>query len=222
MQGSDMKKIRGIIFDLDGVLCFTDRLHYEAWKEVCNRYGFAFSKEDNDLLRGVSRMDCVDIITSRQQSVPSDFDRERFAFEKNELYRAGLKTLTDADLAPDIKKTLSVLRKKGLKLAVGSSSKNAGTILDQLKLREYFDAVVDGNDISRSKPNPEVFIRAAERLSLRSDECIVVEDAAAGAEAGLNDGFYVAAINDARSTDGVTWKIDSARDLLNLDIFNEE
>lgn len=190
--------VKVIIFDLDGVICFTDEYHYLAWKEMADDMGVYFDREINNRLRGVSRMASLDIILERY-SGPALSEEEKLALatKKNDIYRSLLSRMSPADLSDEVKNTLDALRAKGLKLAIGSSSKNAPFILERIGLAGYFDAISDGNNISRSKPDPEVFLKAAEFLSLAPAECLVVEDAIAGAEAGHAGGFEVACVGDA-------------------------
>lgn len=190
--------IKGIIFDLDGVICFTDEYHYLAWKEMADGMGVYFDREINNRLRGVSRMASLEIILERYSGPRlSGEEKEALAAGKNGIYRELLGRMSPADLSDEVKSTLDGLRAKGLKLAIGSSSKNAPFILERIGLGTYFDAISDGNNISRSKPDPEVFLKAAQFLGLEPEECLVVEDAVAGAQAGLAGGFTVACLGDA-------------------------
>ena len=177
--------IKGVIFDLDGVLCSTDECHYLAWKELADSLGIPFDETINRRLRGVSRMESLDIILQAAGRAFSSREKQALAARKNERYRRLLMKLTPADLPGGVRATLDELRRRGLRLAVGSSSKNTPLILQRLGLEDWFDAVADGNDITRSKPDPEVFLLAAERLRLPPGECMVVEDADAGIEAAL-------------------------------------
>lgn len=189
---------KGIIFDLDGVICFTDEYHYLAWKEMADGMGVYFDREINNRLRGVSRMASLEIILERYTGPAlTNGEKEALATKKNDIYRKLLSRMSPADLSDEVKTTLDALRAKGLKLAIGSSSKNAPFILERIGLAGYFDAISDGNNISRSKPNPEVFLKAAEFLGLQPIDCLVVEDAIAGAEAGHAGGFTVACVGDA-------------------------
>ena len=156
-------KYRGIIFDLDGVICHTDKYHYQAWKQVADQLGIYFDETINNRLRGVSRMESFEIILERYDGAMSE--------EEKEL----LKNMSPADLAPEVKATMDELRKRGLKLAIGSSSRNACFILGQLGLDGYFDAVSDGNQITHSKPDPEVFLLAAKLIHEKPEDCLVVD-----------------------------------------------
>ena len=167
---------QGIIFDLDGVLCSTDEYHYRAWKALADRLGIPFDRERNGLLRGVSRMDSLNIILEKSDKAYSQDEKNAMAEEKNTRYRQLLNQMSPADLSGDVKRTLDTLRARGLKLAIGSSSKNTPFILERMGLDGFFDAVADGNCITHSKPNPEVFLKAAEMLGLKPEQCVVVED----------------------------------------------
>ena len=189
--------MKAIIFDLDGVLCHTDKLHYKAWKQIADQYGIYFDETINNRLRGVSRMDSLAIILERYTGDVATLDREAMAAAKNDYYRELLKTMSPADVAPEVLQTLHALRAKGLKLAVGSSSKNTGFILRQIGLDGFFDAVSDGNGLQHSKPNPEVFLRAAALLGVAPADCFVVEDAEAGLQAARRGGMQAGGFGDA-------------------------
>ena len=161
---------KGIIFDLDGVICHTDKYHYQAWKKLADRLGIYFDETINNRLRGVSRMESLNIILERADKTYTEQEKEAFATEKNEVYKELLKQMTPEELSPEVKDTLEELRNRGILLSIGSSSKNAGFILNRLGLGDFFDAVSDGNNISHSKPDPEVFLKAAEFLKLPASE----------------------------------------------------
>lgn len=207
-------KYKGIIFDLDGVICHTDKYHYQAWKKLADKLGIYFDQEINNRLRGVSRMESFDIILEKYHGQMSPEDKVRYAAEKNNLYRELLKNMTTDDLDPQVKETLDTLRSRGLLLAIGSSSKNAGFILERLGLDGYFDAVSDGNNISRSKPDPEVFLKAAEYLDLQPQDCLVVEDAQSGLEAAIAGNMDCAAIGDAVKCNKANYNLETFSDLL--------
>lgn len=174
-------KIRGIIFDLDGVLVFTDKFHYLAWKELADSLKIPFDESMNNRLRGVSRMESLEIILENDRGVVrSETEKKMLAEKKNRIYQRLLEQMTPADVSDEVRNTLTRLREKGYLLAVGSSSKNAKYIMRQTKITEYFDAVSDGTNIKKSKPDPEVFLKAAFFLDLKPEECVVVEDADAG------------------------------------------
>ena len=188
---------KGIIFDLDGVICSTDEYHYQAWKALADRLGIPFDRQRNNLLRGVSRMSSLGIILEKSDKSYTDEEKNAFAEEKNTLYRQLLAQMSPADLSDDVKNTLDALRKSGIRLAIGSSSRNTPFILERIGLGDFFDAVADGNQITHSKPHPEVFLKAAQMLGLPPRDCLVVEDARAGVEAAVAGGFRCAAMGDA-------------------------
>ena len=196
-----MNKIKGLIFDLDGVLLSTYRFHFLAWKKLADRMGINFTEKDNERLRGVSRMESLEIVLSLSAAPLSLSDEEKLALatEKNEVYREYLKKLTPADVSDEVRETLAALRAKGYPLAVGSSSKNTRFILAQTELTDAFDAIADGNDIKNSKPDPEVFLKAAELIGIAPADCAVIEDAEAGLEAANRGGMlsiaYASAID---------------------------
>ncbi len=190
--------MKGIIFDLDGVLCSTDEYHYLAWKRLADGLGIRFDRAINNRLRGVSRMESLEIILENYHGKPlTDVEKAELAEQKNTVYRESLAKMSPADLGVEIRATLDELRRRGYRLAIGSSSKNTPFILERLGLADFFDAVSDGNNITRSKPDPEVFLKAAEFLGLPPGECMVVEDAVSGAQAGHAGGFTVACVGDA-------------------------
>ena len=209
-----MKK--AFIFDLDGVLCFTDKYHFRAWKALADRLGIPFDENVNDRLRGVSRMASLEIILSLGSASYSEEEKAAFAEEKNELYRTFLKGMTPSDITQEVRSTLDELRRRGYRLAIGSSSKNTPLILERTDMAKYFDAVSDGNNITHSKPDPEVFLKAAEFLGLRPEECYVVEDAEAGIDAGSAGGFTTVGIGPASHYAKTDMPIRTFADILQL------
>lgn len=207
---------KGIIFDLDGVICFTDKYHYKAWKKLADRLGIYFDETINNRLRGVSRMDSLDIILERSDKEYSEEEKIAFADEKNETYKELLLLMNESDLSDEVRNTLQELRKRGFKLAIGSSSKNTKTILDRIGLSDFFDAISDGTNITKSKPDPEVFLKAAEFIGEDPSECLVVEDAEAGIEAAYRGGFDSAGLGDACKHQRVTYKMNKFSDLLEI------
>lgn len=209
-------KYKAVIFDLDGVICHTDMYHYQAWKQIADELGIYFDEEINNRLRGVSRMESFEIILERYEGTMSLEDKVVYTTRKNEAYKELLKNMSPADLSPEVKEPLDGLRAKGLKLAIGSSSKNAGVILERLGLDGYFDAVSDGNNITRSKPDPEVFVKAAQLVGEASGDCLVVEDAKAGLEAAIGGGMDCAAMGDAVASGLATYDLTEFSDLLQI------
>jgi len=191
-------KYAGVIFDLDGVICSTDEYHYLAWKALADRLNIPFGREDNSRQRGVSRMESLEVVLEKSPVVYSQEEKLAFAQEKNDLYRELLGGMSEKDLSGAVKRTLLALREMGMKLAIGSSSKNTPFILERIGLGDFFDAIADGNCITHSKPHPEVFLKAAEMIALDPSDCLVVEDAKAGVEAAAAGGFDCAALGDAK------------------------
>lgn len=211
-----MGRYRAVIFDLDGVICFTDQYHFRAWKAVADKLGIYFDETINNRLRGVSRMDSLEIILERYDGALSDAEKSALAEEKNDLYRELLANMSPSDLPDEVKRTLDALRAAGLKLAIGSSSKNTKFILQRLGLDGFFDAISDGTNITRSKPDPQVFTMAAEYLGLPAKDCLVVEDAEAGIRAAVAGGFDSAGLGEAAACGLATYAMDSFGDLVKI------
>ncbi len=209
-------KYRGIIFDLDGVICFTDEYHYQAWKAIADEIHVYFDEAINNRLRGVSRMDSLDIILEKSDKKYTSEEKIQLAEKKNDIYKEMLKQMSTKDLSKDVKETLDVLKANGIKLAIGSSSKNAKMILGRLGLEDFFDAISDGTNIIKSKPDPEVFNKAAEFIGLTSKECLVVEDAKAGIDAAVAGGFDSAGLGEAAEYEKSTWQLKNFKDLKNV------
>lgn len=209
-------KYKAVIFDLDGVICHTDQYHYQAWKQVADELSICFDQEINNRLRGVSRMASFEIILERYDGTMSPEDKEFYAAKKNDCYKELLKNMSPSDLSPEVKETLDSLRESCCLLGIGSSSKNAGFILERLGLLSYFDAVSDGNLITRSKPDPEVFLLAAKMLNQKPEDCLVVEDAKAGVEAAHAGGMDAAAMGDAVECGLAEYNLRAFTDLLRI------
>ena len=205
---------KGIIFDLDGVICHTDAYHYRAWKSLSDSLGIYFDEKINNRLRGVSRMESLDIILENADKSYSQDEKEVFANEKNKLYKFLLEEMSEKDLDIKVKSSLDALKIKGYKLAIGSSSKNAKLILKKLGLENFFDVIVDGNDIKYSKPDKEVFEKAGIKLGLEASDCLVVEDAASGVEAAKNAKMAVAGIGAAAELENLDYVLTSFDNLL--------
>lgn len=207
-------KYEAIIFDLDGVICFTDKYHYQAWKAVADELGIYFDEIINNRLRGVSRMESFEIILERYDGVMSEEDKVLYTDKKNEIYKKLLINMSPADLSKEVKDTLDELRERGHKLAIGSSSKNTKFILERLGIGDFFDAISDGTNIANSKPDPEVFIKASRFVGVPAGKCLVVEDAKAGLEAAIAGGMDCAAIGDAVESGLGTYNLKTFSDLL--------
>lgn len=189
--------IKGVIFDLDGVIVSTDDCHYRAWQQMADRQGIYFDRHINERLRGVSRMESLQIILERAGRPYTSEEKETMAAEKNKAYKLLVRELTPKDILPGAMDTLNKLRTRGILLAIGSSSRNTPIILERIGLHGFFDAVADGNGIKNSKPDPEVFLLAAQKMKLPPAACLVVEDADAGVAAALNGGMRVLGVGSA-------------------------
>ncbi len=189
--------IKAVIFDLDGVIVSTDECHYNGWKQLADQEGIYFDKEINERLRGVSRMESLEIILERAGKKYTQEQKLEMAARKNEYYKELIKELTPDNILPGVSVFLADLKNRGIKIAIGSSSKNSPLILKGIGLDNYFDAEADGNDITRSKPDPEVFLVAAKRLGIPPENCLVVEDSEAGIDAALAAGMKVLGVGFA-------------------------
>ncbi|NLJ10049.1 MAG: beta-phosphoglucomutase, partial [Treponema sp.] len=175
--------IQGFIFDLDGVLVDTAKYHYLAWRRLAQSLGFDFTQEDNERLKGVSRMQSLDILLSIGGIQADEEHRRAYAEQKNHWYVEYISAMGRDEILPEADRFVRDARSSGIKTAIASASKNTPLILDRLGITELFDAVIDGNLTSRAKPDPEVFILAAKTLELSPERCVVFEDAAAGVQA---------------------------------------
>lgn len=208
--------MKGIIFDLDGVICSTDKYHYLAWKRLADSLGIYFDEKINDRLRGVSRMESLNIVLEKADRAFNSEEKALLAEKKNTDYRELLAKMSLDDLSVEVAGTLLKLRLMGYKLAIGSSSKNAKLILGRIGLGDFFDEVADGTDIKRSKPDPEVFLCAAKKLGLLPSDCLVVEDANSGIEAATLGGFKCAGIGKAAEDERTTYPLTRFSDLLTI------
>lgn len=178
-----MGKTKAFIFDLDGVIVDTAKYHFLAWKKLADNLGIEFTHDDNEKLKGVSRVRSLDLILELGNQTASQEDKNKWLVEKNELYLSYLVNMDSNELLPGVEKTLNYLKSKGQKIALGSASKNARPILEKTGIMPLFDAIVDGNDVSNAKPDPEVFLQAAQKLSAENKDSIVFEDSVAGVQA---------------------------------------
>lgn len=176
-----MKK--GFIFDLDGVIVDTAKYHYLAWKKLANELGFEFTKEQNELFKGVSRKRCLEILLDIGNRTATQQEFDTWMVEKNVDYLKYIENMDASEILPDVPKILEYLKENNIPIALGSASKNAKPILEKVGLLHYFDAIVDGNNVTKAKPDPEVFLLAAKHLGVNAADCIVFEDAVAGVEA---------------------------------------
>jgi len=208
--------IKAVIFDLDGVIVSTDDLHYQAWKYMADQEHIEFNKKMNHRLRGVSRMESLNIILENATKTYTDEEKIKLANLKNNFYVELLNKLTSKDILPNVLEVLKELKAKNIKVAIGSSSKNAKKILKHINLYDAFDVIADGHDIKHSKPAPDIFLVAAERLGLKPESCIVVEDAVAGIKAAKQAQMIAVAVSDATKSDLADYKFDNIEALLSL------
>jgi len=187
---------KAFIFDLDGVIVDTAKYHFLAWKNLANSLGFDFTEEQNELLKGVSRVKSLEILLDIGKVSLSDEKKQVLLQEKNEEYLEYVEKMTAAEILPGISELLNYLQEKKITFALGSASKNAPMILEKVGLLNKFSAVIDGNDVSKAKPDPEVFLLAAKKLHKNPKDCIVVEDAQAGVQAAKNANMTCIGIGD--------------------------
>jgi beta-phosphoglucomutase len=178
-----MKHRKGFIFDLDGVIVDTAKYHYLAWKKLADELGFEFTEEQNEMFKGVSRKRCLEILLDLGNIEASQEQFDKWMIEKNEDYLSYIDKMDEKEILPKVKKVLKYLKKKEQPIALGSASKNAQPILEKVGLLPYFKSIVDGNSVSKAKPDPEVFLIAANDLKIKPEECIVFEDSVAGIQA---------------------------------------
>lgn len=181
--------IKACLFDLDGVIVDTASFHYLAWKQLANRLGFEFTETDNERLKGISRMDSLEILLEIGNTTLIEEDKLRYAAEKNEVYLGYVREMTPEDVLPGVREFIGELRHNRILIGLGSASKNARLILNRTNIIGLFDVIVDGNLISLAKPNPEVFSLGAQLLAAEPANCVVFEDAVAGVQAAHNAGM---------------------------------
>jgi len=191
--------IEACIFDLDGVIVDTAHYHFLAWRRLANELGFDFDEAKNEELKGVGRMDSLDIILSWGNIEKTQQEKERLAAQKNEWYQEYITKMKKEEILAGVEQFMAELKAKGIQMAVASSSKNAQTVLDVLGIQESFGAIIDGTKITRSKPDPQVFQMAAEQLEVAPEHSIVFEDAQSGVEAALKGGFYAVGVGKAEN-----------------------
>lgn len=215
-----MMMIKGCLFDLDGVLVDTAKYHFLAWKRLAEELGIEFTHEDNERLKGVSRMRSLDIILEIGQVTLEESQKITLADKKNEWYKEYIMKMDASEILSGVAEFLTHIRANGMKVALGSASKNSPIILERTGLSKYFDAIVDGNDVSTAKPDPEVFLLGAERLGLKPEECLVFEDAQAGIEAAQAGGMKVVAVGTEEMLKGGSMYIqDMKKDFDRLNAF---
>jgi beta-phosphoglucomutase len=187
---------RGALFDLDGVLVDTAKYHYLAWHRLANELGFEFSEIHNERLKGVSRMRSLEILLEVGHLTVNESDKMAMATKKNNWYLEYISEMDESELLPGAKEYLQQLKNKGVKIGLGSASKNALMILNNLNTISLFDAIIDGNKVAKAKPDPEVFLLGAQELGLAPQDCVVFEDAIAGIEAAQRAGMKTVGIGN--------------------------
>lgn len=192
-------KLAACIFDLDGVVVDTARYHFIAWREIANKLGFDFTEEQNERLKGVSRMDSLEILLEIGGLSLDQKEKEALAKEKNDIYLEYIMKMGADEVLPGCKEFLKELKDAGMAIALGSASKNAKLILEKLDLLDAFDAIIDGTLVTKAKPDPEVFLKGAEALQQDPAECLVFEDAVAGVEAAHRAGMKCIGVGDSEN-----------------------
>jgi beta-phosphoglucomutase len=191
--------IKACIFDLDGVIVDTAIYHYDAWRRLAKALGFDFTAEQNEELKGISRIESLKIILNWGSIIKTDQEMEELAKQKNDWYVAMIKEMTPAQILPGAQAFLEEVKANDYRIALGSASKNSSLILTQIGLTHYFDVLIDGNKVTKSKPNPEVFLMAAQELGVKPAECVVFEDAIAGVQAAKAGNMKVVGIGDEKT-----------------------
>jgi beta-phosphoglucomutase len=184
------------IFDLDGVIVDTAKYHYLAWQKIAHQLGIEFTPEHNEQLKGVSRVRSLDIILALGIIEASQTDKNKWLFEKNEDYLSYLVEMDESEILPGVLPVLQFLKENNQKIVLGSASKNAKPILEKAKIMSFFDAIVDGNDVTNAKPDPEVFLQGAKKVNFPPEKCIVFEDSVAGVQAANSGGMTSVGIGD--------------------------
>jgi beta-phosphoglucomutase len=216
-----MKNIKACIFDLDGVIVDTAVYHYKAWKRLANNMGFDFTEHQNEQLKGVSRMASLNLILGwGNVTHKTEAEKLALATQKNEWYNVMISQMTPAEILPGAREFVQACRNAGIKTAIGSASKNTSTILNKLQLASLFDTIVDGNSVSKPKPDPEVFLKGAEALQVDPNACVVFEDAVAGVEAALAGGMKAVGIGSPEVLIKANLVV-SGLDKMTLDILEE-
>jgi beta-phosphoglucomutase len=210
-----MKKLEAVIFDLDGVITDTAEQHYLAWKQLADELAIPFDRDFNENLKGVSRMASLEFILSRrdQSNDLTVEQKEALATKKNEHYKQLIKEITPKDLLPGMDKLLKDLKNEGIKIGLASASKNALTVVNQLEISDVFDVIVDAATVKRSKPDPEIFLRAAEEMSCPVETCIGIEDAEAGVEAIKGANMFAVGVGSKEAMYRADVRVEHTQDL---------
>lgn len=203
--------IRGCIFDLDGVIVDTAKYHYSAWKRLADHLQIPFSEEENEKMKGISRMASLEIILALGDVKFSEKEKIKYCATKNTWYLELVEDMGEEEILPGIIEFIQELKEAGIKIALGSASKNARAILQKVNLSDQFDAIVDGNDVVKSKPDPEVFLNGAALLYLEPSEVLVIEDSAKGIEAAIKGGFQTLGIGQTENLSQAKWVVPSLK-----------
>jgi beta-phosphoglucomutase len=215
-----MKKINAFIFDLDGVIVDTAKYHYKAWKTLANKLGFDFTEHDNERLKGVSRVRSLEILLEIGGKNFDEQTKKELATQKNTEYVEYISQMTPAEILPGVTEFLKSAQTEGLKIVLGSASKNAPLILDKIGLTHFFDAIIDGNKVVNAKPDPEVFVKGAAAVNVNLTECIVFEDAVAGIEAAKNAEMKAIGIGTPEILGNADVVVPGFKNLMATDVIN--
>ena len=208
-----MAKIKGIIFDLDGVITDTAEYHYLGWQKLADEEGLEFDRKFNEKFRGVSRMKCLDMLLEENNRKVTAKEREELAERKNNYYQKYLENITKDNLLEGIEKILNTVKNNGYKMAIASASKNTEIVVKKLNIREMFDTISDGYSVKNTKPAPDLFLHTAEKLNLKPEECVVFEDAKAGIDAALAANMTAVGIGPKERVGHAHFRFDSVKDI---------
>ena len=192
-----MTTVKACLFDLDGVIVDTAVYHFQAWRRLANELGFDFTEHQNEQLKGISRMESLELILNWGGVTLTAEEKEAWATKKNQWYLDLVMQMTPKEVLPGVPDFLTALRANGIKIALGSASKNSKLILERIQMLDYFDAIIDGNNITKGKPDPQVFLMGAEATGAQPSECVVFEDAVAGVQAAKAGGMKAVGIGSA-------------------------
>jgi len=208
-----MAKIKGIIFDLDGVITDTAEYHYLGWQKLADEEGLEFDRKFNEKFRGVSRMKCLDMLLEENNRKVTAKEREELAERKNNYYQKYLENITKDNLLEGIEKILNTVKNNGYKMAIASASKNTEIVVKKLNIREMFDTISDGYSVKNTKPAPDLFLHTAEKLNSKPAECVVFEDAKAGIDAALAANMTAVGIGPEERVGHAHFRFDSVKDI---------
>jgi len=206
--------IQAVIFDLDGVIVDTAHYHFIAWQRLAKELGIHFTAQENEQLKGVSRMRSLEIILELGNLRLSREEMERLATKKNQWFVGYINAMKPDEIFPGVNELIKSIRASGIKVALASSSKNADTVLNLLNIKEYFDVIVDGTMITHTKPDPEIFLLAAKKLDIPVSQCLVFEDAEAGVEAALAAGMKCVGVGSPQQLGRADFVVSKAADFV--------